>query len=171
MKSYTLKILGIISFLIGCVFVLNSFSEITGFAITESFGKGMSSILGLVFILGGIVLFLLERESKYNEIAGMVYELLGRRGSYGHHTENLGHIERQVSGGGISPKEVRKVINKEAEKGRLHTKKGISLNQNPKKLGEIIDKFGNRIHKNIRERFFQLKEKYFMEGVRGRGKS
>jgi len=52
------KIIGATLILIGCVFILNSFSTITGFAIADSIGKGVSSIIGLVLVGGGIVMFM-----------------------------------------------------------------------------------------------------------------
>ena len=54
------KAAGMISILIGIFFILNSFSGITGFAVAEGIGKGTSGILGLVFVVGGILVFMVE---------------------------------------------------------------------------------------------------------------
>ncbi len=62
MKLHTFKILGIILFLVGCIFILNSFSGITGFVVAESVGKGVSGILGLVLVIGGVLVFVEGRE-------------------------------------------------------------------------------------------------------------
>ena len=56
MKKRVLKIFGILSFFIGIIFILNTFSGITGFSILEGLSSGISSIIGLVFIAVGIVL-------------------------------------------------------------------------------------------------------------------
>jgi len=61
MKSLTFEILGATSFLIGCVFVLNSFFGVTGFIIAEFVGKRTGSLIGLAFIIIGILLFLRGR--------------------------------------------------------------------------------------------------------------
>ena len=52
------KILGAILILIGFVLILNSFSGMTGFAVADSIGKGVSSILGFVFVIGGFLVFI-----------------------------------------------------------------------------------------------------------------
>jgi len=49
---------------IGFLFILNSFSGITGFAVAESFGKNASSVLGFVFVVVGILGFLRENLEK-----------------------------------------------------------------------------------------------------------
>lgn len=57
------KAASIISILIGIFFILNSFSGMTGFVIAESVGKGISGILGLVLIIGGVLVFMSGRRS------------------------------------------------------------------------------------------------------------
>lgn len=58
------KAAGVILFFIGFIFILNSLSGMTGFAIAESIGKIPSSIIGLIFIIGGILLFVRGKESN-----------------------------------------------------------------------------------------------------------
>lgn len=64
MKSEFQKISGIILIAAGIVLVLNSSPGITGFIISEFISRGASSALGLVFIVGGILLFLRGKESN-----------------------------------------------------------------------------------------------------------
>jgi len=56
MKKRVLRIFGILSFFIGTVFALNTFSGITGFSIFEGLSSSISSVISLVFIAVGIVL-------------------------------------------------------------------------------------------------------------------
>jgi len=65
-KFNIVRFLGVLLFWIGIVFVLNSFTGMSGYAIVDDIGKGEGSILALVFIIGGLVLFLkgLEEEAK-----------------------------------------------------------------------------------------------------------
>lgn len=69
MKRSVMRALGILLILAGVLFVLNSFSGITGFAVAELVGKATGSIIGLVFIVGGIVLFLRGQESELVKIS------------------------------------------------------------------------------------------------------
>jgi hypothetical protein len=52
-----LKIAGIISFIIGVVLVLGSFSGITGFVVLEDVSGTYSGMLSVIFILCGILLY------------------------------------------------------------------------------------------------------------------
>ena len=61
MKPNAQKTLGAILILTGIVLILNSFSGITGFVVAESLGKSVSSILGLVFVIGGVLVFMSGR--------------------------------------------------------------------------------------------------------------
>ena len=56
MKKRVLRIFGILSFFIGIIFTLNTFSGITGFSIFEGLSSSISSVISLVFIAMGIVL-------------------------------------------------------------------------------------------------------------------
>ncbi len=71
MNSKLQKNLGILFILIGSIFILNASSGITGFFIIEKIGEGISSILGLIFVALGILLFLRGRDSlrKHNKEA------------------------------------------------------------------------------------------------------
>jgi len=55
-----LRILGIVLLLLGVFFILNAGSGITGFVVFEDVGKGVSSILGIAFVVGGILLIMFE---------------------------------------------------------------------------------------------------------------
>lgn len=55
------KIFGLVLFFVGILIILNSALGITGDVIsTDSFGKSINAILGLAFIVGGLVLFVGE---------------------------------------------------------------------------------------------------------------
>jgi len=51
--------LGLISFVLGIFFSLNAISGITGLVISESVGAVASSILGIVLLVLGILLFIM----------------------------------------------------------------------------------------------------------------
>jgi cobalamin biosynthesis protein CobD/CbiB len=68
------KTLGAISFLIGVVLILNSLSGITGFVIAETIGTGISGIIGLVLVIGGLALFMGGRKSLMHLIGIHDYE-------------------------------------------------------------------------------------------------
>lgn len=68
MKAKVMKNLGIFFFLIGVVLILNSLSGITGFIIAERVGTSVSGILGLVFLVVGVLLFVSGLEKKVKPI-------------------------------------------------------------------------------------------------------
>lgn len=59
--------IGTLSLLIGVFLVLDSFSGITGHVVSEQTGKGIGSILGLAFVIGGLLLFALEIQERRKE--------------------------------------------------------------------------------------------------------
>ncbi len=61
----TIRLAGVLSFVIGIIFLIHSFSGITGFIIHEELNKNTSSILGAVFILIGIILLSARRDYEY----------------------------------------------------------------------------------------------------------
>ena len=63
-KDITKKLIGAVLILTGFIFILNSFSGITGFAVAESVRKIPSSIIGIVLIVGGALVFLRGKESN-----------------------------------------------------------------------------------------------------------
>lgn len=79
------KIIGTTLILIGFLFILNSFPGITGFAVAESVGNGVSGILGLVFVVGGVLVFNLENQLKKIENVRFKRELV----SDAHRARNL----------------------------------------------------------------------------------
>jgi len=60
MKKRPVQILGIIVILIGIVFLINSF-QITGFVVLKDVGRTAGSVFGIVFVIGGILLFMAGR--------------------------------------------------------------------------------------------------------------
>ncbi|HLC87302.1 MAG TPA: hypothetical protein VJH65_03455 [Candidatus Nanoarchaeia archaeon] len=78
---------GVFLFWIGVLFVLNSLSGITGYAVVEGIGKTSSSFFGLGLILLGVVLFLSagSLERRVEQIRSKLKLTLegGRIGSYG----------------------------------------------------------------------------------------
>lgn len=69
MNKRDLRIVGIFSIFLGIVFLLDSFSGITGFVVFEGIKKSASSILGTIFIVGGLILVIvveggLERKTR-----------------------------------------------------------------------------------------------------------
>jgi hypothetical protein len=72
MKKGTLVITSTILVIIGLVLLVSSLS-ITGNVVSEKIGKTPSSILGLAFIIGGVVLFM-ARRSKEGNLAKQVLE-------------------------------------------------------------------------------------------------
>jgi len=66
------KILGIVLFLIGGFLIFNSFSSMTGFAVAEFVGKGASSILGFVFVLVGVLVFMAGGKQKEGNLAKQI---------------------------------------------------------------------------------------------------
>ena len=63
-KNKIMKLLGITLIFIGFLFILNASSGITGFAVAESIGRGISGIIGLVLIIGGVVVFISANNKK-----------------------------------------------------------------------------------------------------------
>ena len=59
--------IGTLSLLIGVFLILDSFSGITGNVVSEQTGRGIGSFLGLVFIVGGLLLFALEIQERRKE--------------------------------------------------------------------------------------------------------
>lgn len=57
----TLRVIGIVAVVIGIVLILNVSDSFTGFAVLESISGGASSVLGVVFVIGGILLWTFGR--------------------------------------------------------------------------------------------------------------
>lgn len=171
MKKRVMKYLGLFFLVIGFIFILNSFFGITGYAIIEDASKGTSSILGYVFIVIGTVLFLARRRVDYNIVASKVYERLAIRGAYGHHTETIDNLTKWVSGGRITPIDVKGAIESEIKAERLYPDvkskgRSVSLPLTTNKLEEIIRNYGSNFPKEVQDRFRDLINKKQMEGVR-----
>ncbi|MBI5804297.1 DUF308 domain-containing protein [Candidatus Pacearchaeota archaeon] len=60
MRKYTFRLIGIFFVVIGFVFLLNSF-QLTGFTIIDDIAQSTSSLMGIVFVIGGILFFVAGR--------------------------------------------------------------------------------------------------------------
>ena len=67
MKFNKKRFLGILLFWIGVIIILNSFSGITGFVISGNIYKTGFSLIGLVFVIGGLGIFMTKLEYKLSE--------------------------------------------------------------------------------------------------------
>lgn len=134
------KVIGIILIIVGFVFVLNSFSGITGFVIAESVGKGISGVLGLVLIIGGALIFMGGKRNLYEILRDAVetphgtlkmrdtkdalkYTDLKARERYTEELPKKSEYEKFLENNGY--------LNNEAAKN-------LFKNQIPEKLGEMI---------------------------------
>ena len=68
-KRKLVRLIGIGYFLLGCIVILISSENITGLVISENFSGTYGQILGIVFIVAGILIFLSARK-RYNEFKG-----------------------------------------------------------------------------------------------------
>jgi hypothetical protein len=71
-KSKIRFFVGIFSLIMGFILILNSLSGITGFVVSENIEKTPSSVFGLVFLISGLALLLIERQEKEGLLASMV---------------------------------------------------------------------------------------------------
>ena len=157
-RKKLLIFIGIGYLLLGIIVVLASFRGITGFIIAENLSGDIGKILGIVFFVIGILVLMNSRSYKeYDNIAKKIYEKLGERNAYGHHVENIDYIERFVAGGNISKSDVNKVIMEEVSSGRLDKDRStISISMNRDRLREVLENYGGRIKKSVRERLEEL---------------
>ncbi len=163
-----LKSWGIFLFLLGSFILLDSFSGITGYAVAEQVGKITSSIFGLIFILGGLGMFLSGGKiNTYNKIVGGLYTTLATKSAYGHHTEKIKDVTNTLEKYGPQ-KIVKKVIKKQIKSGYLNSIEddSVSLTMDTNKLEEIIKNHGKKISDEALKRIIELKEKKAMSGVR-----
>ncbi|MBS3094680.1 hypothetical protein J4474_03370 [Candidatus Pacearchaeota archaeon] len=124
MKKYFLKELsGGILFLVGIILILNSFSEITGFAVVGNINFTEGSILGIVLIIAGIYLFAvgnLEKNLGYFEKGAVITD-----------PRKLKKIAKRIGYNGREVKEGYQILN---EKGKpvtvipRHISKGVYFN-------------------------------------------
>ena len=64
MKTRVLRFVGFVSIFIGLILIFNSFSRITGFTIIESIEEEMSSIIGIILFIAGILLLSTSRVAE-----------------------------------------------------------------------------------------------------------
>ena len=109
---------GIISIIIGFLFILNSFSGITGFAVFDDLGRGKSSIIGVVLIIAGIVLLSARRDYEWGEKG------LRSRESLRKHNEEARYYSyrafRQQYHRKPNKEELREFVRVHHERGWLH---------------------------------------------------
>ncbi len=89
MHIKTTKVLGILSVILGIFFLLNAYTSITGFVIAEKIGKGVSSILGIVFIAVGIGLLSYRSSEAYESRESKLSHMIGK-----HKWENLSEKDK-----------------------------------------------------------------------------
>jgi hypothetical protein len=130
MKIRYHKIAGAILFLIGIVLIFNSFSGITGFVVLENIGKGVSSIFGLVFVLGGLALLMIQGSASIDDLVEDIHEIIDEQKSKykanPRFVKGLKEIERsidddkdsyyRISSHGKSESHLRKAILKRLER-------------------------------------------------------
>lgn len=63
MKKVVIELSGIFIFLIGFIFMINSFSGITGHVINNKINTEFSSMGGIIFIIVGLILFIIGRHT------------------------------------------------------------------------------------------------------------
>ena len=63
-----LEILGIFMFFAGFIFMINYLSGITGYVVTNQVNTEFSSIAGIVFIVGGLMLFIAGRHLENSNV-------------------------------------------------------------------------------------------------------
>ena len=133
MVKKIMGVLGIFSFLLGAIFSINSFSGITGFVIVKEAGRNVSSILGIAFIVVGLILFNLEtrvqEEISYEEygkvIMNQLYENFPTKNKDTYRMERQEFEERKKE----SPSDARRYLKKRAEE--------ISSNPDIERIDEI----------------------------------
>lgn len=69
---------GIFFILLGFLFLISSFSSITGFAIFENVSSSAGSILGIVFVVGGILIASMKRQEAYRSRESKLKGLMGQ---------------------------------------------------------------------------------------------
>jgi len=62
-----IELSGIFMFLIGFVFLINYFSGITGYVVTNEISQEFSSTAGIVLVVGGLMLFISGRHVQSNK--------------------------------------------------------------------------------------------------------
>jgi hypothetical protein len=83
MQKRNLKILGLALLILGIILLVNSYTAITGFTISNETAKATVSILGIIFVLAGILLFESGRTSKEGRgLEVKVYETHRGRNKY-----------------------------------------------------------------------------------------
>jgi S-adenosylmethionine/arginine decarboxylase-like enzyme len=143
-----LMISGIAFLFIGFVVFLNSFQGITGLVVLEGVDVQKGYYVGGFFVIAGLILVWMAHRVVYNtpeyrDIAGRIYDKLGTRNAYWHHTEKITDIEKAAAGEKITPRKAREVIMREVEEGRLNLyKDSISISRNREKLEEVLNRYG-----------------------------
>ena len=96
---------GVVLFWIGVAFILNSFSGITGYVVAEEIGKSVSSILGLVFVVGGLALFI-----RGNKLKTSLAEEVKKSGVVITNPKKLVSLAKQIGYPGRNRKEGYQVL-------------------------------------------------------------
>ena len=138
MKKRVFIIQGLVFIVVGAIFLINSFSGITGAVVLENVNVSVSAVVGLVFVIVGILIFMARPPLDYERIAVRLYDSLGAKNAYGHHTEPIEKIKNLAAAeGSITPRQVGIVIKEEIKKGRLsQDKNSLSIPMKREKLEE-----------------------------------
>lgn len=67
MRKVVIELSGIFMFFVGFVFMINYLSGITGYAVSDQVNPEFSSIAGIVFIVGGLMLFIAGRHQENSD--------------------------------------------------------------------------------------------------------
>ena len=113
MKFNLWKIFGVLFFIKGAVLLFLFYYGMTGFAIVEDLSSRTGSVLGLALVIGGIGLFLFEREDRFRG-----------RDSLRRHNKEAEYAMKQTfieeHGRHPSRKELRELTRKYHVSGELH---------------------------------------------------
>jgi putative component of toxin-antitoxin plasmid stabilization module len=101
---------------IGAVLILNSLSGITGFVIAEAIGTGISGIIGLALVIGGVVLFaggienkVIGSNVKKDPLLLEIAEDIGNKNSI---SRDVNHLITQLNKGNTNPGLGTKTVSK-----------------------------------------------------------
>lgn len=103
-----LRYIGLMSSLVGVIFLFNATSDITGFVIVEEIGKGVSSVLGIALVIGGLLILMSSRdeegglEKRTEKIAVRLKQAIdsGRIGTYDELVRMCKRLEYNIEKGG-----------------------------------------------------------------------
>jgi hypothetical protein len=117
MQKKFFRTLGIISFLLSFIFIANSFSGLTGFAIVEKVNSRASSFLGILFFIFGLIAILSTRLERKSKLELKVVDRSGGKDSNHDRAYLLVDSVGELGGGTITLGDFRKQVNALREEG------------------------------------------------------